>query len=113
MTSKSYVVQMNANGVIESNVVNGAGLTSKGVRGNGFHQVSVNNMKCPAKVKSRRQRWDVRPSEMANKTCNPIRDIVDGMKLTPNPEKAMIALSIGETYYSIDFTLHMQSLQNL
>lgn len=33
---------------------------------------------------------------MANNTLNPIRAIVDGMKLTPNPEKAMIALSIGE-----------------
>ncbi|CAL8374387.1 unnamed protein product [Arctogadus glacialis] len=96
MTSKSYVVQMNANGVIDSTVVNGADLTGKGARGNGFHQVSVNKGKYPAKVKSRRQRWDVRPSEMANKTCNPIRDIVDGMKLTPNPKKAMIALSIGD-----------------
>lgn len=34
-------------------------------------------------------------SYMARHTDNPIRKIVDGMKLTPNPDKAMIALSIG------------------
>jgi tyrosine aminotransferase len=33
---------------------------------------------------------------MARHTDNPIRKIVDGMKLTPNPNKAMIALSIGD-----------------
>lgn len=41
--------------------------------------------------------WNViRSSEMAQNTDNPIRQIVDGMKLTPNPNKAMIALSIGD-----------------
>lgn len=39
--------------------------------------------------------WNVRSSYIARNTCNPIRQIVDGMKLTPNPEKPMIALSIG------------------
>jgi len=34
---------------------------------------------------------------MAKHTDNPIRKIVDGMKLTPNPDKDMIALSIGIT----------------
>ena len=33
---------------------------------------------------------------MAKNTHNPIRKIVDGMNLTPNPDKEMIALSIGE-----------------
>ncbi|ELU03237.1 hypothetical protein CAPTEDRAFT_162073 [Capitella teleta] len=33
---------------------------------------------------------------MAKNTSNPIRKIVDGMKLTPNPNKEMIALSIGD-----------------
>jgi len=37
----------------------------------------------------------VRASFMATHTDNPIRQIVDGMKLTPNPDKPMIALSIG------------------
>jgi tyrosine aminotransferase len=35
-------------------------------------------------------------SEFAKKTHNPIRAIVDGMAIVPNPEKRMIALSIGE-----------------
>ncbi|CAL8262711.1 unnamed protein product [Merluccius merluccius] len=99
MTSKSYVVQMNANGLHGHGVVNGkgAGGAPRGRQGNDVHQVSVNTgPHHAAKVRSRRQRWDVRPSEMAVKTRNPIRAIVDGMKLTPNPEKAMIALSIGD-----------------
>lgn len=92
MTSKSYVVKMNANAVRHG--------SNEQTNGNGVHQVSVNTSIHPAasKVKSRRQRWTVRPSEVAVNTCNPIRAIVDGMKLTPNPDKAMISLSIGETY---------------
>lgn len=41
-------------------------------------------------------RWNVKCSEFAKKTHNPIRAIVDGMSIEPNPEKMMIALSIGE-----------------
>jgi len=42
------------------------------------------------------RQWSVIPaSSMAKNTDNPIRSIVDGMKLTPNPDKQMIALSIG------------------
>ncbi|KAK3603784.1 hypothetical protein CHS0354_042788 [Potamilus streckersoni] len=40
--------------------------------------------------------WNVPSSQFAKNTFNPIRSIVDGMKLTPNPEKDMIALSIGD-----------------
>ncbi|XP_039273937.1 tyrosine aminotransferase-like [Styela clava] len=40
--------------------------------------------------------WKVEPSVMAQNTFNPIRAIVDGMKLKPNPEKPMIPLSIGD-----------------
>ncbi|XP_005815563.1 tyrosine aminotransferase [Xiphophorus maculatus] len=50
----------------------------------------------PAKPRSRRQRWEVKPSEMSRNTLNPIRAIVDGMKLIPNPAKPMISLSIGD-----------------
>uniref|UniRef100_A0A8C9ZAT5 Tyrosine aminotransferase n=1 Tax=Sander lucioperca TaxID=283035 RepID=A0A8C9ZAT5_SANLU len=66
------------------------------MKGNSIHHVSVNGSLYPSKTKSRRQRWEVKPSEMANNTLNPIRAIVDGMKLTPNPDKPMIALSIGD-----------------
>jgi len=42
------------------------------------------------------KQWGIIPASfMAKNTDNPIRKIVDGMKLTPNPDKEMIALSIG------------------
>jgi len=42
------------------------------------------------------KQWGIIPASfMARNTDNPIRKIVDGMKLTPNPDKDMIALSIG------------------
>uniref|UniRef100_A0A8C6UXV5 Tyrosine aminotransferase n=1 Tax=Neogobius melanostomus TaxID=47308 RepID=A0A8C6UXV5_9GOBI len=62
----------------------------------GVHHVHVNGTLYPAKTKSRKQCWEVKPSHMAQNTLNPIRAIVDGMKLTPNPDKPMIALSIGD-----------------
>ncbi|KAL3860323.1 hypothetical protein ACJMK2_010462 [Sinanodonta woodiana] len=40
--------------------------------------------------------WNVPSSQFAKNTFSPIITIVDGMKLTPNPEKEMIALSIGD-----------------
>uniref|UniRef100_A0A3Q3WNJ9 Tyrosine aminotransferase n=1 Tax=Mola mola TaxID=94237 RepID=A0A3Q3WNJ9_MOLML len=87
---------MNENGVRGNNPASTKTLNGTGVMENGFHHVNGNVSSYPAKAKSRRQRWDVKPSEMANNTLNPIRAIVDGMKLTPNPEKSMIALSIGD-----------------
>ncbi|CAM9790910.1 tyrosine aminotransferase [Lampetra fluviatilis] len=42
------------------------------------------------------KRWDVQASEMAKRTFNPIRAIVDSMHIEPNPHKAMISLSIGD-----------------
>lgn len=100
MDNKSYLVQMNGNGVHGKTTINAKtlnGTNGKGVHGNGIHHVSVNGSLYPAKAKSRRLRWEVKPSEMSKNTLNPIRAIVDGMKLTPNPDKPMIALSIGET----------------
>jgi tyrosine aminotransferase len=39
-------------------------------------------------------------SRTAQNTVNPIRRIVDRMKITPNPSKEMISLSIGDpTHY--------------
>jgi len=48
------------------------------------------------KKKCLRDKWEVPSSTMAKNTLNPIRKIVDEMKLTPNPQKEMIALSIGD-----------------
>lgn len=77
-----YMIQMNGNGNLPSVLdvhVNIGGKNSK-----------------QEKVKGRKARWSVRPSDMSNKTFNPIRTIVDNMKVKPNPDKTMIALSIGE-----------------
>jgi hypothetical protein len=41
-------------------------------------------------------KWSVKCSDLALKTHNPIRAIVDGMKIQPNPDKRMIALSLGQ-----------------
>lgn len=40
--------------------------------------------------------WHVAVSSFAKKTFNPIRNIVENMKIEPHPEKEMIALSIGD-----------------
>ena len=45
---------------------------------------------------AKRRRWHIPASVTAKTTFNPIRSIVDRMKITPNPNKEMIALSIGE-----------------
>ncbi|CAL8102320.1 unnamed protein product [Orchesella dallaii] len=47
-------------------------------------------------LQQRKNVWNVRSSEFAKSTFNPIRSIVDSMKLEPHPEKYMIALSIGD-----------------
>ncbi|GCC20459.1 hypothetical protein chiPu_0019019 [Chiloscyllium punctatum] len=48
------------------------------------------------RLKSRRTKWNVHASEMSKRTFNPIRAIVDNMRIEPNPNKAMISLSIGD-----------------
>lgn len=40
--------------------------------------------------------WTVGPSVVAKRVFNPIRNIVDNMKIVPHPDKKMIALSIGK-----------------
>ena len=47
---------------------------------------------------AKRRRWHIPASVTAKTTFNPIRSIVDRMKITPNPEKQMIALSIGKLF---------------
>ncbi|KAF4072017.1 hypothetical protein AMELA_G00269520 [Ameiurus melas] len=87
----------NMNGVSLNGFRGGDG-KFKGQGTNGTNGVTALNGSAPARVKprARGQRWSVRASEMAKNTLNPIRSIVDGMKLTPNPDKPMIALSIGD-----------------
>jgi tyrosine aminotransferase len=52
--------------------------------------------KAPFRVTGREQKWNIKSSDFAMKTHNPIRAIVDGLKIEPNKDKKMIALSIGE-----------------
>jgi len=54
------------------------------------------------RLNSVNKHWGIIPASfMAKNTDNPIRKIVDHMKLTPNPDKDMIALSIGIIKYII------------
>uniref|UniRef100_A0A182Q5B3 Tyrosine aminotransferase n=1 Tax=Anopheles farauti TaxID=69004 RepID=A0A182Q5B3_9DIPT len=47
-------------------------------------------------IKSKRNRWNVAISDFARLTHNPIRAIVEGLNIQPNPAKPLIALSIGD-----------------
>ncbi|XP_056621685.1 tyrosine aminotransferase [Triplophysa dalaica] len=89
----SFVVKMNKS---KSSSNQNNGKNEKLMNGNAVHHVRVKTHVNPDKTKSDKLRWTVRASEMSKNTLNPIRAIVDGMKLTPNPEKPMIALSIGD-----------------
>ncbi|GAB0195342.1 tyrosine aminotransferase [Grus japonensis] len=61
-----------------------------------IHLKTNGNSMSLGKVKGRKPRWAVRASEMSKKTFNPVRAIVDSMKVEPNPKKAMISLSLGD-----------------
>ena len=43
-----------------------------------------------------REEWRVKASIVAKNTFNPIRNILETMSITPNPDKKMISLSIGD-----------------
>ncbi|XP_020915561.1 tyrosine aminotransferase isoform X2 [Exaiptasia diaphana] len=47
-------------------------------------------------ITMKKKKWHVPASKTAKDTFNPIRAIVDTMKVQPNPDKKMIALSIGD-----------------
>lgn len=40
--------------------------------------------------------WNIEVSNFAKSTCNPVRKLIEQMKIDPNPEYQMIALSIGD-----------------
>lgn len=73
------------------------------VHSNGQAMGDVNGHCGPAtKCEAAQRRWNVKPSLAARSTKNPIRQIVDVMKLQPNPEKAVIRLTIGDpTIYNL------------
>lgn len=55
---------------------------------------------------SERTSWNITASNLSKNTRNVIREIVERLKLTPNPEKPMIPLSIGK------FSLFVALIQN-
>ena len=84
MDQKSHI-----NGFKENMDQNGTDITEQNSHMNDNHMHM-------AKKRRSHKSWNVEVSDIARNTFNPIRSIVDGMKLTPNPEKEMIALSIGK-----------------
>lgn len=59
------------------------------------HDGAKKKKKMLLRASSRAALWNVKCSQFALKTHNPIRAIVDGLKIEPNKDKPMIALSIG------------------
>ena len=47
-------------------------------------------------INEEEEEWEVNASDMAKNTFNPIRNILENMKIIPNPDKKMISLSIGD-----------------
>ena len=58
--------------------------------------LNTNNNNSDYDVYTKENGWNLQPSEMSQNVVNPIRRIVDGMKIEPNPEKELIRLTIGE-----------------
>ncbi|KAJ6652484.1 hypothetical protein lerEdw1_011454 [Lerista edwardsae] len=78
----SYLIQVNGNAVLPSILDVHINLNGKGPTA--------------GKARGRKPHWAVRASEMSKRTFNPIRAIVDSMKVEPNPQKPLISLSIGD-----------------
>lgn len=49
-----------------------------------------------ASTRAKRDEWNIGISPFARLTINPIRCIVEGLKLEPNPDKSFIPLSLGK-----------------
>ncbi|KAK3809262.1 MAG: tyrosine aminotransferase [Benniella sp.] len=53
-----------------------------------------------------RNSWKISASIVAKRTSNPIRAIVDHIKVKPNPEKSMISLALGDPTLFGNFKIH-------
>lgn len=49
-------------------------------------------------TRNKGHKWNVKASEFAKKTTNPIRAIVEHLNVQPNPEKSFIPLSVGKSH---------------
>jgi hypothetical protein len=68
-------------------------LSCKSVTNNVF---SIENHLDEEMLEASRAVWNVNASEFAKHTSNPVRKLIEQMKIEPNPELPMIALSIGD-----------------
>lgn len=50
--------------------------------------------------------WSISASKFALNTSNPVRAIVDTMKISPNPEKSLITLALGDPTITPYFFAH-------
>lgn len=66
-------------------------------RSAGFFKLPRDISSAHDEMSSFRERWNVCASNIARRTHNPIRSIVENIVVEPNPNKPMIALSIGES----------------
>lgn len=72
--------------------------TKEGILFGGF-EISKSEMSTPVY----RDQWNVQASDIARRTHNPIRSIVECLVVEPNPAKSMISLSIGEVFLYTQF----------
>lgn len=78
-------------------------LHNENIREN-FNQVNFVEIK--DKRPKRIRNWNVTPSQFSLNTLNPIRAIVEHLKIEPNPEKTFIPLSVGEQHRFSQFYFH-------
>jgi hypothetical protein len=58
--------------------------------------ISLNNETKQQQQLQEDNEWQVNASQFSQFTCNPVRKLVEQMKIEPNPDLQMIALSIGD-----------------
>jgi tyrosine aminotransferase len=93
----------------------GISLNGENVRENRQKKTDGSHFSVSMSPPGARDKWRVALSHTARNTNNPIRNIVENLRLEPNPQKPMIALSIGEFMEQNLCSLlkHIQFVMNL
>lgn len=76
------------------------------VMSNGHHSPTMKNKEINGSSPKmhKKRKWCIPSSDMSRRTVNPIRRVVDTMRIEPNPSYSPISLSIGmltNFYYSL------------
>lgn len=58
----------------------------------------------------KKNKWRIIVSPKAKETVNPIRTVVETLKLEPNPDKQLIPLSIGKLKFEFSISIILISL---